>query len=395
MKNDFKEGGLNITDIDCMNKSLKLRQYIRANNSSHIINEIQQYCTRNTGGLNVLAQEFNEVTSEENVCNIAQETLNIIVDHTRNEMFAEHDHVEISSSIAITQIAMTNVETFLRRRGRVFLSCINRPFVRDGLETYLDLVQEAEIERDKGRSKRIESIISAFPKYFRNAAGSFNENINTKTDSITHILKEDSTWTSLGEITTKELQWVLKKAMCRTEKVNLENKLQIKSNTIDLVQFRKDCKNPKLRNIYFRMIHNDFFTYSRMFKYKMVDSPICPRCDLPETTKHLLWECHESQKIWNSYNEVLKSMQLDKSKVSCYDDVYKVEEEEVLSTIKIRLVQEFIQIIRPKNWDVYRTKNIIRQLRKMEFKNVVGKSAVKISKRWDILRDLGNEDLPN
>ncbi len=33
MKNDYNEGGLKITDIECLDKSLKLRQYIRADNS--------------------------------------------------------------------------------------------------------------------------------------------------------------------------------------------------------------------------------------------------------------------------------------------------------------------------------------------------------------------------
>jgi hypothetical protein len=27
----------------------------------------------------------------------------------------------------------------------------------------------------------------------------------------------------------------------------------------NIIKFRKNCKNPKLRNIYFRLIHNDFF----------------------------------------------------------------------------------------------------------------------------------------
>jgi hypothetical protein len=33
---------------------------------------------------------------------------------------------------------------------------------------------------------------------------------------------------------------------------------------IEMLKFK--CKNPKLRNIYFRIIHNDFFTHVRMKK---------------------------------------------------------------------------------------------------------------------------------
>jgi hypothetical protein len=43
MKNDYDQGGLKITDIECLDKSLKLRQYIRASKSSHSISKIQKY----------------------------------------------------------------------------------------------------------------------------------------------------------------------------------------------------------------------------------------------------------------------------------------------------------------------------------------------------------------
>jgi hypothetical protein len=41
MKNDYKDGGPKITDIECLDKALKIRQYIRANNSKRVIIEIQ------------------------------------------------------------------------------------------------------------------------------------------------------------------------------------------------------------------------------------------------------------------------------------------------------------------------------------------------------------------
>ena len=49
LKNDYGEGGLNITDVDCLNKALKLRQYIRAGKSSHPISSIQRFCMEKLG----------------------------------------------------------------------------------------------------------------------------------------------------------------------------------------------------------------------------------------------------------------------------------------------------------------------------------------------------------
>ena len=387
MKNDYVHGGLKITDIECLDKSLKLKQYIRANKSNHIIREIQIYCTKNSGGNNTLDQEFKTVTKEEEVCNVAQETLNIIVDYSRNEKFGELEQQEIISTHAINQIAMTNLETYLSRKNRVFLSCIIKPFIREGVETYLDIVNEAEIEKNKTRLQKLESIISAFPKYFRNAALSFDENINVRNESITHFVRNEYEWVPVSDITTKDLQWILKKALHRITEADYRSKLDVENEIIDPVKFRQDCKNPKLRNIYFRMIHNDFYTYSRMFKFNMTNSPNCPRCGQIETTKHLLWECYESQKMWNCYNDVLVLSNLENMKIEKYDDLYRTETLGILSIVKTKLTQELIQIVRPVNWNINRTIEIINKMRNIEIynTNINNKCLHKINKKWEPL----------
>jgi hypothetical protein len=35
MKADYDEGGLKVTDVECLDRALKLRQFIRASSSSH------------------------------------------------------------------------------------------------------------------------------------------------------------------------------------------------------------------------------------------------------------------------------------------------------------------------------------------------------------------------
>jgi hypothetical protein len=47
MKNDYSEGGLKVTDVESMDRSLKLKQFIRAHNSNHIISKIQKNLSAN------------------------------------------------------------------------------------------------------------------------------------------------------------------------------------------------------------------------------------------------------------------------------------------------------------------------------------------------------------
>jgi hypothetical protein len=50
IKNDILEGGLNITNIEFLNKSPKLRQYIRATGSKHPIRKRSRRGKRNRKG---------------------------------------------------------------------------------------------------------------------------------------------------------------------------------------------------------------------------------------------------------------------------------------------------------------------------------------------------------
>ena len=52
-KNDFSEGGLNITDVECLNKALKLRQFIGADASNQPIKRIHLFCHEELGDISI------------------------------------------------------------------------------------------------------------------------------------------------------------------------------------------------------------------------------------------------------------------------------------------------------------------------------------------------------
>ena len=74
LKNDYGEGGLNITDVECLNKSLKIKQFIRANKSKHPINQIQMYCLEKLGYVGKISMEYEKITKREEITKIAQVT---------------------------------------------------------------------------------------------------------------------------------------------------------------------------------------------------------------------------------------------------------------------------------------------------------------------------------
>jgi hypothetical protein len=75
----------------------------------------------------------------------------------------------------------------------------------------------------------------------------------------------------------------LKNALKKIEALDVKNKLGIDNfDEENITRFR--------HNIYFRLVHNGFFTHVRMKKYRMRENDECPRCNMTETTKHLLCE---------------------------------------------------------------------------------------------------------
>jgi ribosomal protein L32 len=154
--------------------------------------------------------------------------------------------------------------------------------------------------------------------------------------------------------------------MKKVEVLNFKNKLGIDFDPDNITQFRKNCKNVKLRNIYFRLIHKDFFTYSRMLKYKMTQTDKCPRCGSTETINHLLMECHHAGLVWEEYNKLMRKIGEHSEIVSDYQGIYVAGRTPVTALIKIRVIQELIQINRPKLWCRARMENIVEELLKME-----------------------------
>jgi hypothetical protein len=252
------------------------------------------------------------------------------------------------------------------------------------------LVTAAETEMSRKKAKTLEMIISAFPKYYRDVANSFDENINLRQDNISHLLNAEGVWVRIEEISTKELQWLLKKAMNKIKDANFCSRVKIAdSEVINIMKFRSDCKNPQLRNIHFRLIHNDFYTYEKMFKYKMTDTPNCPRCNHIETSKHLLWDCDESRKIWAFYNNILTKVNLQNMIITSYEDIFKTESINILSIIKMKIIKEFIQITHPQGWTSERINNIISQTGKTEIYNAKIKNEnEKTIKKWKIFENL-------
>ncbi len=99
-----------------------------------------------------------------------------------------------------------------------------------------------------------------------------------------------------------------------------------------------------------------------MLKFKMTDAVECERCGREENTKHLLLECPFSLMAWQNFNEILEDRNLGSEKIVSYKNIFDFEGSACVNLVKLKLINEFIQIERPKNLTKDKISTIIKQL---------------------------------
>jgi hypothetical protein len=261
---------------------------------------------------------------------------------------------------------------------------------KKGIETLGELTQTMEYEKDENQMKVMKMILGNFPKVLQNISNCYNEDINSNNQMLKYLMIDATTRKKIEDVTTKELQTILKKILKKTKSQDFKKKLKIDEfEETNVMNFRKTCRNSKLRNIYFRLINNDFFTRERMYKYKMIENDKCTRCGQVESVKHLLYECEHSKSIWNLYNETLSLQKQETEQVLTYNSIFKMGKSEATNIIKIRLVQCLIQIERPRDWSIDNIKTIIKEIMNIEKYNAIkNKMKTKHERKWSAFENL-------
>jgi hypothetical protein len=94
----------------------------------------------------------------------------------------------------------------------------------------------------------------------------------------------------------------------------------------------------------------------------MTDSAECERCGEQETKKHLLWECSFSQLAWKNFNTLLEEKKLELDKIVLYEKIFDFGGTACSILIKLKIINEFIQIERPKQLSKSKISTLINQL---------------------------------
>jgi hypothetical protein len=324
------------------------------------------------------------VTESEPICQTSQETINIITDHNR-KIYEEisQEEAETDKNL-IDEVSSINLMEYLKRRRRIFMLCMQKSLSKHGIITIGDLTQAYEYENDNKIIKTMRLVMSSIPIKLIEIAKLSIEGINKNDEEVNYIMINNKLRKNIDTITTKEIQNLLKAALDKVESIDVKKKVGItKFDNENITKVRKNCNNIKLRSIYFRLIHNDFFTKVKMKKYKMCESDKCNRCGEVETLRHMMWECTEAKKIWNLFNQIIVESGNRADCVNIYDEIFRSCECSGSNVLKLKVTQELIQIERPRGWDKSKILNILKEIMNTEKynSNRYGTN-VKYVKKW-------------
>jgi hypothetical protein len=263
-----------------------------------------------------------------------------------------------------------------------------------GIDTLGELTQMYEYETNEKSVKIMKLIMTTFPKQLVEISRCYVEGVNTNDETTNYIMMENESWKEIKSVTVKDLQILMKNVLKKTETQDFNTRVGItnfKAENIDKI--RRSCHNAKLRNIYFRLINNDFFTHEKMKRFKMTETDACPRCGITEKLEHLVWGCTHSRAIWEIYNEIMREVfGQNQDCVNSYEDVYEASERPCINIIRLKIIQEMIQIERPTNWNKNKVKEIIINLINIEkYNSIKFKTETKFHKKWNNFKNLRYE----
>ena len=339
LKNEYVKGGLCAPDIECMNKALKLKQFIRADNSNHCINGVQKFVLESLGYDSVIKQEYSNICKDDEIIKCCQETINIMTDYARGEGYGREENGQ-SSKIAIEEVGSIYIPEFLKRKKKLLEGCVFNALKAEGIENLSDLTEEIETSNNVKMKSTLSFIESAFPTNLIDIARNFNKDINEDQSKVSHFYLGNDFFVPINEVTVKQLQSRLKLALGKTSEVDYDQKIGVDHvDTTDILAIRKQVRNVKLRNVYYRLINKDFFNGVKMKKYKMIESDNCERCQQSETIEHLMWECKWSRIAWENFNVIMLEKGERESTVNSYKDIYNFNNNAAVNTIKLKNYQ--------------------------------------------------------
>jgi len=191
---------------------------------------------------------------------------------------------------------------------------INRfaPLANLGIINFKQLYNEANYPRNDNLRDLANYIIRFFPPAWSGSMTVVN-GVNSDVFYEEEFPTVGQRFLRHSQVTVRSLRAVLEEgAEVPTYPYMDFNKFELPAINLTLNPFmiiRKCIVPPRDRFFKYRILQGDIFCKERMFRFRMVDSPLCDFCgnrQVVETIKHMIWDCPRVAILWDHLKRITR-----------------------------------------------------------------------------------------
>jgi hypothetical protein len=283
LQKDYKDGGLKSPNVFELDRTLKLKQMLRASKSSHSISIAQ--------GIKITEyQPIIFVKTNNNFIQKAANTYNVIGSNVLQEILLNQegnihrDHMQ--------QLGNTKIIEFVKAINKLnpMRECVLiNEIKKTKIETLTSLV---ECNNINGELKNIKNMI---PEHIQR---------RITTDEL---LRDETASTRICNKIPIRMNLFRETAKLKHREIFISNHTDEDLMDDNLFLRARKIKHPRERMIQFMSLHKKTYTNEKLCRLKITNNNKCDTCmDVVETLDHLTLECPRSNVGWKIYNEITK-----------------------------------------------------------------------------------------
>ena len=310
--NDIENGGLRMLDIQAMilsQRVIALKRYI------------EDYCSPWKNVLDILLSDIGGKLIL--YCNFDTRKLPIYLPDFYKECLDAWSVLNSSDVISYDDVVNQTIwnNKFILIENK---SCFIKHLADQGIVRIGDLISDRGrfLESDKLVQARLSpvylfklmGIVNSIPNEWRSIIKQSQQHV-CPTSTNTFQVNIDNTNVDVLEVTSKMLynEFKCKKQTVPTAQIKLKQKypdLSLEWKRIYSLPFTVTLET-KIREFQYKLLNNIVFTNDKLFRFKMIDSPLCAFCQTEvESPEHLLFNCNITKTFWQLLSSWLNEQKI-------------------------------------------------------------------------------------
>ncbi len=315
LKCSISDGGLNAPDIFSLNRALKFKKWLRsALNVSHPVSIVQDRLLFMDGIADKFPQEIHKQVISGLSCQfyrLSLETNNFLSNINYKELYMQHVKNEVMCD-QLTFLASHPLASSIYLQNKQNRQQILRRASMMGVSNLGALINFHKNNPHGLAWLEMQQCLKAFPKLW---VALLSDRDDWKLNSYTNelIFIGNGKWQNGTFISTRQIRQLLsKQSETPVDKIDILHKHQLEQNILNTIPSNPfeltGINSVYMKAFQYKILHRAYTTRSKLYLYKILESPICPFCEeADDNFEHALYKCELSSQTWSNFQSWLNN----------------------------------------------------------------------------------------